>query len=62
LIRVNELARRIHSEADGRELTDAIAKRFAESLPPAWVAECIRNKVDHAEYEAVVGPSRLSMS
>ncbi len=56
---MNELARRIHSEADARELTDAIAKLFAESLPPAWVAERIRNKVAHAGYEAVVDPSRL---
>ena len=58
-IRMNELAGRIHSEADARELTDAIAKQFADSLPSEWVAERIRNRIAHAEYEAVVDPWRL---
>jgi hypothetical protein len=58
-IRMNELAGRIHSEADARELTDAIAKQFADSLPSEWVAERIRNRIAHAEYEGVVDPWRL---
>lgn len=58
-IRMNELAGRIHSEADARALADEIAKLFADSLPSEWVAERIRNKIAHAEYEAVVDPWRL---
>lgn len=58
-LRVNELAGRIHSEADARELTDAIAKLFADSLPSEWVAERIRTRIAHAEYEAVADPWRL---
>jgi hypothetical protein len=58
-IRANDLAGRIHSEADARELTDAIAKLFADSLPSEWVAERIRNRIAHGEYEAVADPWRL---
>ena len=57
-IRMNELAGRIHSEADARALTDEIAKLFRDSLPSEWVAERIRNRIAHAEYEAVVDPWR----
>lgn len=52
------LAGRIRSEADARELTDAIATMFAEHLPPAWATQSIRNRVTRAEYEAVSEPSQ----
>lgn len=58
-IQINDLAGRIRSEADARELTDAIATMFAEHLPPAWATQSIRNRVVRAEYEAVSEPSQL---
>lgn len=58
-VQMNELARHIHSEAQARDLTDAIARMFASSLPPVWATQEIRNRVAHAEYESAHDRSRL---
>jgi hypothetical protein len=58
VIRINELAGRIHTEADAHELTEAVAKQFGH-LPAEWVGENVRNRIAHAEYEAVTNPSHL---
>jgi hypothetical protein len=58
-IRINELARRIHSEADASALVSEIAGLFAKELPPAWASGSIRQRVAHAEYESVRNPVTL---
>lgn len=58
-IQLNELAVRIHSDADALAFVDKIAEVFADTLPPAWVTGGIRQRIAHAEYEAVSDPLRL---
>jgi len=58
-IRTNELAAHIDSEADARAFVDAVADMFADSLPPSWATRGIRERIAHAEYEAVSEPLRL---
>jgi len=58
-IQLNELAGRIHSEADALAFVEGIADIFAGSLPAAWAGPSIRQRVAHAEYEAISDPSRL---
>jgi len=56
---INDLAERIHSEADAVAFVDKIAEFFADTLPPIWVTHSVRQQVAHAEFEAVSNPSRL---
>lgn len=56
---INDLAGRNHSEADASALVDKIAALFADALPPAWATQGIRQRLAHAEYEAVSDASRL---
>jgi hypothetical protein len=58
-IRINDLAGRIHSEADASSFVSEIAVLFAKELPPAWASSSIRQRVAHAEYEAVRNPAKL---
>lgn len=58
-IRINELAGRIHSEADASAFVSEIAGLFAKELPPAMVSSGIRQRVAHAEYETVREPAKL---
>lgn len=58
-IRINELAGRIQSEADANAVVSEIAGFFATELPPAWDSSIIRQRVAHAEYEAVRNPATL---
>jgi hypothetical protein len=58
-IRMNELAAHISSEADARAFVDAVADMLADSLPPSWATRGIRERIAHAEYEAVSDPLRL---
>jgi hypothetical protein len=58
-IRVNDLAGRIHSQADADTMTSEIAELLAKELPPAWATSNIRKRVAQAEYEAVNSPARL---
>ncbi len=57
-IRMNELAAHISSEADARAFVDAVGDIFADSLPPSWATGGIRERIAHAEYEAVSDPLR----
>ncbi len=59
VVQLNELAGRIHSEADALAFVEGIADIFAGYLPPAWAGPSIRQRVAHAEYEAISDPSRL---
>src|SRR6266436_6548551 len=56
---INDLAERIHSEADAVAFVDKIAEFFADTLPPIWVTRSVRQQIAHAEFEAVSNPSRL---
>jgi hypothetical protein len=56
---MNDLAGRILSEADALAFVDGIQGIFADLIPPEWAAPSIRQRVAHAEYEAVSDPSRL---
>jgi hypothetical protein len=58
-IRINELARQIHSESDASALVSEIATLFADELPPAWAVSGIEQRVAHAEYESVHNPAKL---
>jgi hypothetical protein len=57
-IRMNELAGHIKSEADARVFVDAVADMFADILPPAWATRSVRERIAHAEYDAVSDPLR----
>src|SRR3989441_10741067 len=59
VVQLNELSGRIHSEADALAFVEGIADIFADSLPAAWAGPSIRQRVAHAEYEAISDPSRL---
>jgi hypothetical protein len=58
-IRINGLAEQIHSEADANALVSEISNIFSKELPPAWSSHTIRQRVAHAEWEAVRNPSNL---
>lgn len=58
-IEINDLAGRIHLEADANALVDKIAAPLADTLPPARVTRGILKRVAHAEYEAASKPLRL---
>ena len=58
-IQLNDLAGSIHSDAEALAFVDKIAEVFADTLPPTWVTAGIRQRIAHAEYQAVSDPSRL---
>ncbi|HXY02091.1 MAG TPA: hypothetical protein VEI49_00870 [Terriglobales bacterium] len=59
-IRINDLAGRIHSETDARDLVAEIAVLFEKELPPAWATRSIRERVARAEYESVANSALIS--
>jgi hypothetical protein len=56
---INDVAERIHSEADAVAFVDQIAEVFGDTLPHNWDTRSIRQQVAHAEFEAISNPSRL---
>jgi hypothetical protein len=58
-IHVNGLAGNIRSESDARAFVDAVAEQFTQHEYLSWTTRGIRHRIAHAEYEAVVDPSRL---
>jgi hypothetical protein len=58
-LHIDELAGRIHSEADASAFVSEIAGVFAKELPPAWSSSGIRQRAAHAEYETVRNPAKL---
>ena len=57
-IQINDLASRIHSEADTSELVHAIGSVFSRELPPAWTARSVHRRIARAELETA-DPLRL---
>jgi hypothetical protein len=58
-IQINDLAGRIHSEADASAYVSAIAALFAKELPPAWTLHDIFQRIVHAEFDSVRRPPKL---
>jgi len=58
-IRINDLAARIHSQADADAMISEIADVFDKELPPVWAMSIIRQRVAHAEFEATSNPAKL---
>src|SRR5580704_433339 len=58
-IRINDLAARIHSQADADAMISEIADLFEKELPPVWAMSIIRQRVAHAEFEAASNPTKL---
>lgn len=58
-IQLNELAARIHSEADSEKLIDQTALLFKDELPPAWATQSVKKRLAHAEFKAATDMSSL---
>jgi len=58
-IRINDLAANIHSENDAENFVDAVAAQAMGNDHWTWTILLIRQRVAHAEYEAVGDPARL---
>src|SRR3954468_3743066 len=58
-IRLNELAGRIRTEEDARQLVEGVAEVFADALPPPWATSDVRARVAGAEFRAATDPSQL---
>ncbi len=58
-IRINDLAGRIHSDADAEIFVSYIAGLFAKELPPFWADGGTLHRIAHAEYESASHPERL---
>lgn len=58
-IRINDLAGRVHTEADATAYVSEIATLFANELPPAWAQDDLRHRISHAEYMSMSDASRL---
>ena len=52
-VEINDLAGRIHSEADASAYVSAIAVLFAKELPPAWTQRVIFQRIAHAEFDSI---------
>jgi hypothetical protein len=57
-IHINDLADNIHSEADAQAFVDAVAERFTSDQFQSWMTRAIRQRVAHAEYQAVSNPAQ----
>jgi hypothetical protein len=58
-IHINELAGRIHSEEDARTFVDAVAEYWSGHRHLSGMTGSVRDRVAHAEYEAVSHSSHL---
>ena len=58
-IRINDIAGRVHTEADATAYVSEIAALFANELPPAWAQDDLRHRISQAEYMSISNASRL---
>ena len=58
VVRMNDLAGQIRTEADASALVAEIATLFSKELPPAWLASGINQRVAAAEYQSVRDPAK----
>jgi hypothetical protein len=59
VIRINDLAGRIHSEADASAYVSEIAVLFAKELPSVWAPDEILHRIARLEFDAVATPPNL---
>ncbi|HVM93668.1 MAG TPA: hypothetical protein VMT67_12690 [Terriglobales bacterium] len=52
-VRINDLAANIHSEADARQLVNAVAEELTHHKHLFWSAQRFRHRVARAEFDAV---------
>lgn len=55
-VRINDLAGRIHTEADASAVVAEIAALFSKEMPSAWLASAVNQRVAKAEYQSVREP------
>lgn len=58
-IAINDLAGRIHSLDDARQLVDLVAAEFSDELPAKWATRTIRSQIARAEFQSAVAPGSL---
>jgi hypothetical protein len=58
-IEINDLASRIQSLDDARNLVDLVAGEFADELPPQWATHGIRDRIARAEHAGAADPGVL---
>jgi hypothetical protein len=58
-IRINDLAGRVHTEADATAFVSEIAILFARELPPVWEQDSVRHRISHAEYKSLSDSASL---
>ena len=58
-IRINDLAGRVHTEADATAYVSEIAVLLARELPSAWKQDDLRHRISHAEYKSVSDAANL---
>jgi hypothetical protein len=58
-IAINDLAGRIRSFDDARQLVDLVAAEFSDELPPMWVIQSIRSRIAQVEFNSAVAPGSL---
>jgi hypothetical protein len=56
---INDVAGRIHSLDDARQLVDLVAAEFSNELPPMWATQSIRSRIALAEFNSAVAPGSL---
>ncbi|MFZ0664015.1 MAG: hypothetical protein WAM66_15105 [Acidobacteriaceae bacterium] len=58
-IQINQLAGDIRSLSDSRAFVNAVAKEFADELPPQWTTAGLRGHIAEAEYQTATNPAKL---
>jgi hypothetical protein len=58
-IAINDLAGRIRSLDDTRQLVDLVAAEFSDELPARWATQSIRSRIARAEFKSAVTPGAL---
>lgn len=58
-IQINQLAGNIHSLNDSRAYVNAVAKEFANELPPEWTTAGLRERIAEAEYQTAANSEKL---
>jgi hypothetical protein len=59
-IRINDLAGRVHTEADATAYVSEIAVLFARELPPVWEQDELCHRISHAEYKSLNDSASLT--
>src|SRR5258708_4635037 len=58
-IRINDLAGRVHTEADATAYRIGDCSSFCQRTPPVWEQDDIRHRISHAEYESLSDAASL---